>query len=308
VNLLVHGHLFPPNHYAGAEMTAHAILRLAQDAGHEARMVAAHEQGEPYSWEGVWCYPGRAQIDDHYRWADVVLTYLDEAPHAGRYAATHRVPVAYMAHNDWWQQLLPPNVTDTRPYPVCVVHPPIIPELVRCRGDGRRVTLMNVSAEKGGHLLYMLAQQMPDVEFLGVLGAYGEQVIPPEVPENLTYCTHGDARQVYALTRLLIMPSEYESYGRCALEAAHSGIPAAWRADTGLEEAMAGCGVRVVSRRLDAWRMAVTQGLEQRGKLGIQAKLWADHAQRYVQPAEVAGLFVHLAALASRRRRARGMA
>src|SRR5882762_938613 len=102
-----------------------------------------------------------------------------------------------------------------------VVHPPIDADLYRHASDpfGRQyVTLINLWAGdkdgltgKGPGILYALAEAMPDVSFLGVVGGYGKQDI--RTAENVTIMDHTTAmvEDVYSQTRVLLMPSKYES-------------------------------------------------------------------------------------------------
>jgi glycosyltransferase involved in cell wall biosynthesis len=68
---------------------------------------------------------------------------------------------------------------------------------------------------------------MPRQGFLFVVGAYGRQVRPRLANVQVIPPVAWDRMReaVYARTRVLLMPSEYESYGRCGVEAAHAGVP-----------------------------------------------------------------------------------
>ncbi|NBO56817.1 MAG: glycosyltransferase, partial [Actinobacteria bacterium] len=91
--------------------------------------------------------------------------------------------------------------------------------------EPKYVTLSNVNANKGGELLKLLALSCPDIEFLGVKGGYGKQVVDTTIP-NLTYISHTNKiKEIYAKTWVQIMPSKAETWGRTAVEAMSSGIP-----------------------------------------------------------------------------------
>jgi len=66
-----------------------------------------------------------------------------------------------------------------------------------------------------------------------------------------------DMREVYARTRVLLMPSAYESYGRTGLEAAASGIPAIAHPAAGIREALGDAAVFVGRDDFDAWEHAI---------------------------------------------------
>lgn len=135
-------------------------------------------------------------------------------------------------------------------WPGVVVHPPI--EAARYALPGNNpvnreyVTLINLWAGagdhhtgKGPHILYALAEALPDQKFMGVVGGYGEQDIRSGY-KNVTIVEHTPdvLNEVYAKTKVLLMPSRYESFGRVAIEAAASGIPTLAHPTPGLTEAL----------------------------------------------------------------------
>lgn len=62
-----------------------------------------------------------------------------------------------------------------------VVHPPVWGPPA-CHHPGDRVTLVNLNRDKGSGVFYALAERMPDVDFLGVVGGHGHQVIRDDLP------------------------------------------------------------------------------------------------------------------------------
>jgi len=110
---------------------------------------------------------------------------------------------------------------------------------------------------KGAPTFFELARRMPERRFLAVRGAYGAQVTPSDCP-NVTYLENTpDVRVIYADTRLLLMPSNYESWGRCAIEAAVSGIPVLAAPAPGLVESLAWSGIFIERDDLDSWVRAI---------------------------------------------------
>lgn len=156
-----------------------------------------------------------------------------------------------------------------------VIHPVVEPERYRCE-RGEAVTLVNPTPGKGANTFYQLAQLMPDQQFITVAGAYGTQIACPRprstadaalrrshdfFKEGAAYgsvvhseCEHGlpnvthlnhtsDIREVFRKTKVLLMPSDYESYGRVGIEGACAGIPTVAHPTPGLKEAFGDAGI-----------------------------------------------------------------
>ena len=91
------------------------------------------------------------------------------------------------------------------------------------RGD--YITLVNANVNKGVQQFLELARKMPERKFLGVLPYYGELRIPP-APSNVEWVPfNDDIRTILKRTRILLVPSYYESFGRIAVEAMLNRIP-----------------------------------------------------------------------------------
>jgi len=90
---------------------------------------------------------------------------------------------------------------------------------------GEYITLVNANLNKGVLQFLEVARYMPDRKFLAVLPYYGERNVPPP-PSNVTYVPFdNDIRNILRKTRILLLPSYYESFGRIAVEAMVNGIP-----------------------------------------------------------------------------------
>lgn len=281
-------HLYAPHHCAGAEMAAHALLRGLVQRGHTVDVVLSRHHPEisaPYALDGVRVHP-RIDKGDPIRWlADpalrphVIIAHLENVDRASILGGLHGVPVVHLLHNThtaskiallrrpalivansrwmrdditaWWTDRLGPQAA---PPPLIVVPPLISPPAYRVT-PGRHVTLVNVSDNKGADIFYGLAERFRHVRFLGVAGAYGDQV-RRELP-NVLWQDHipGAAMRdtVYRKTRVLLMPSIYESYGRVAMEGACSGIPTIAHPTPGLRESLGQAGLFADRDDLDAW-------------------------------------------------------
>jgi glycosyltransferase involved in cell wall biosynthesis len=90
---------------------------------------------------------------------------------------------------------------------------------------GDAITLINANQNKGVHVFLEIAKRMPERRFLGVLPYYGEMRVPP-APSNVEWIPfQDDIRTILRRTRILLVPSYYESFGRVAMEAMINGIP-----------------------------------------------------------------------------------
>ncbi len=270
-------HLYPPFHNAGAELTIHPMLRALVQRGHHVEALYSRDDRRftgPYVFEGVAAYPyegwdGPAKrVLDQARRPDVIIAHLRNVPQATELGREHGIPVVQVIHNDWqdtrsWLtddvSLVAYNtewIAEAAPHPRgIVVHPPIFADDYATT-PGDCVTLVNVCQEKGSDVFYALARRFPDLPFLGVKGGLGYQASEEALPnvEIIDHVTHDRMRdEVYARTRVLIMPSAYESFGRVGPEAMCSGIPVIAHPTPGLRESLGEAGIFVDREDLDAW-------------------------------------------------------
>jgi len=92
--------------------------------------------------------------------------------------------------------------------------------------QGDCITLINANENKGVHQFLELAKRMPDRKFLGVRPYYGNMTTPLPLGGNIEWVPFSDdIRTVLQRTRILLVPSYYESFGRVAVEAMVNGIP-----------------------------------------------------------------------------------
>jgi glycosyltransferase involved in cell wall biosynthesis len=166
-------------------------------------------------------------------------------------ATAFGIPDLLVCNAAWLQQLKPWPGAST------VLHPPVYADAYRTT-PGAAITLINLNARKGGPTFFALAELLPDHQFLGVTGSWGDQMIPAKVPANVTIMGPvDDARDIYGRTRILLMPSSYEPYGRVSLEAAASGIPTIASQAEGIREALGDAGIYLPLDDIDRWAAAV---------------------------------------------------
>lgn len=285
-------HGYPPRHNAGAEWMAHSMLRALVDRGHDVQVWLSRYSGDgkPYHLDGVQVIPLQARLDfaTAVRAADVLVSHLENVPSTAALARGYGKPVVAICHNthrptfrdaasggvalavlnsQWMAREAELFYAEypkaVRPADTLIVRPPVFADEYRAR-PGTKVTLVNCNVEKGGKVLEALARRMPDTEFLAVAGAYGEQILPdlPNV-EVLQQVPGSDMReQVYAKTRVLLMPSSYESWGRAGCEALASGIPVVAHPTPGLCESLGEAGVFVDRNDLDGYEAVLRKLLQ----------------------------------------------
>jgi glycosyltransferase involved in cell wall biosynthesis len=95
-----------------------------------------------------------------------------------------------------------------------------------------------------------------------VHGSYGEQIV--RALPNVELREHGtDMRAVYRSSRLVLMPSRYESWGRVGVEAMASGIPVLAHPTPGLHESLGEAGIYLDRDDPAAWITAIRELLEE---------------------------------------------
>jgi glycosyltransferase involved in cell wall biosynthesis len=90
---------------------------------------------------------------------------------------------------------------------------------------GKYVTLINANILKGLPLFIELATRMPKIKFMGVRPYYNKIVVPENIPNIKWIDAQDDIRDIMRETRILLVTSLYESWGRVAFEAMYNGIP-----------------------------------------------------------------------------------
>lgn len=283
LNVLALVAAYPPHRNAGSWLMTHALLRSLVGRGHAVDVVLTVDEGEPYGLDGVrvWPHTGRT---DPYRFlagADLVVSHSDSGPQASTLAQMCGIPFAQIVHNtrtateftlrrhpaallvfnshhmqDRFAGLARRSVT---------IRPPVDPAEYVTK-PGELITLINLSRDKGGEVFWQLAERFPRRRFLGVKGGYGEQIVRdlPNV-EVLDHVRHDRMRdEVYARTKILLMPSSHESWGRTGIEAMASGIPVIASPTDGLRESLGTAGVFADPADVGAWERHLSGLLDRR--------------------------------------------
>lgn len=267
-------HLYPPYHNCGAEYMAHDLNKFLIRKGHDVRVLLRqapwNKSKQVYEHEGVLVFPANSKADVLVRNSDVIMTHLDYTREAIGLARLHKKKCIHFVHNSSPYESIKANewvdvvynskwISEELNYPnkSFVLYPPVDPDHYRVETSREMITLINLDYNKGGHILKQIAERMPDRKFLGVTGSYSSddkgQVI--DQPPNVEVVPNtSNILEIYKRTRVLIMPSLYESWGRTATEAMCSGIPAVVSATKGLSENCDYAGLYVHDRDdIDQW-------------------------------------------------------
>lgn len=258
----------------------HGIAKDLMAKGHSVRVLL--HQANQYKITNNYCYdgvdvfpPNKNVIDGLMRWCDAVFTHLDYTRWTIHAAKMYKKPVFHLIHNShpypeiidaekpqyiiynsfWLKDLLnykfsnfilPPPV-DYRHFDLGIDHE---------KSD--YITLINLNKNKGGEIFEQIARAMPNKKFMGVMGSYDEQVIP-KAPNIRIVEKSTNIKEYYRQTRILLMPSEYESWGMTATEAMSSGIPVISTDTPGLSENCGKAGIYVKNRNdIKSWVKAIS--------------------------------------------------
>lgn len=278
LRILVMAHAYPPAHNAGAEVTLQALCEHLVSRGHQVDVQLNHPTplGD-YTRGGVRVHTAQGNADPlvHIdKGVDVLLCHLENTTRASVLGQIHSIPTVHLLHNtdafnkhairrgrcdlavyntDWMQADYEAwfQRAGMRPPASMMMHPAVFASEYKpnTKGPHDRITLINLWDGKGGDVFWDIADRMRDKLFLGVTGAYGEQatgdlhnveVISHQKPEAMG--------EIYSRTKILLMPSVYESYGRTAIEAACAGVPTIASPTPGLKEALGSDGTFVTNR------------------------------------------------------------
>lgn len=253
-------HLYPPAHNCGSEMVAHRVNLFLISKGHQCRVILHNYSGDMYIYEGVEVFPSTGHVDS-YRWADIICTHLDFTQFSIMMAMQAKKPIIHFVHNDityssitngfgkaavvynsnWCKEKIGYKL------PSYTLHPPCDVDDYSVERTGESITLISLNERKGGYKLYEIAKAMPSHRFIGVIGSYDnpgplklQQIeiinLLMQLPNVEIVPNTPDILATYRRTKILLMPSDYESWGRTATEAMCSGIPVICTPTSGLKE------------------------------------------------------------------------
>lgn len=272
------------------------LNRLCQDLlklGHEIKGIA--NCTEPFTHEGIDFVPqlGMDQIwqsnNELVKWCDVIFGQLLGQPYAYNKAYQHNKPLVFFAHNtfqsyatnpktlvvynSYWMQSLNlfPQSKSTVLQPITERAEPI---------QGNKIALINCNENKGGRIFTVLAEKLP-FDLLGILGAYGEQIT----------CDAADYRQYGEVPwneiKILLVPSEIESWGQVATEACIRGIPVICSPLAGLKENLSYAGIYIDRNDISLYEQTITELMTNEKSYKFASDRCLQRAGEYVNGAEI---------------------
>lgn len=272
----------------------HEIAKHAARSGHEVFVVCTRTPGSPSNSvvDGVpikyeMMFENIASVLE----PDMIITQFEDTLRVIQYAHKHKIPMGVIVHNDhrrtqamvhalrkndllifntnWIEEKFTYNCKGI------VVHPPTDKKYFRPTNKKREyITLVNVAPEKGSHIFYHLAEKFPQYKFLGVQGGYWKDRQVVEDLPNVTIIPQTDNMRddVYAKSRIVLMPSSYESFGMVAAEAMACGIPVVVSDTEGLKENVGDGGFIIPLEKMSTWASVVDSLMQDGGLYEISSQ------------------------------------
>jgi glycosyltransferase involved in cell wall biosynthesis len=277
--IVLHSRTFLPATYAGSEISAYETIKYLRNRGHSVSiMVNEYKYTE---FDGFPIY--EMDMNDKHnivKDCDVIFFQSTDKNKMLELAQKYKKPCYVFIHmvNDWsWliqqKMAFPVTVVYNSEYtasenPTMYKHFKMIPyvdtdkfkPLQNYTPGNTLVCLININRNKGSDLFYSLAKRIPNVQFLGVKGAYSKQDDDKELPSNVLLIENQkDITVVFKRIGILIMPSLKETWGRTAVEAMASGVVVIHSHAEGLVECVGGAGIACDRDDENAWVDAINK-------------------------------------------------
>jgi len=271
-------HMYPPEDNAGAELMAHVLNVFLVKKGWKVIVLIPEFSHKTHEGVHIVKFKEKDAVEKSLKEASLIISHLKYSTLSVKIAKQLELPIVLLIHNSFqipyfrdFLEMIPPSQLhliynslwiqrfykrfnlDNR-----VLYPPIDSSKFNFPvKKGNYVTLVNCTKDKGGDTLVKIARKMPEIQFLGVLGSHGEQIIEKSVP-NLHYMKNTpNVRLFYEKSAIVLMPSSYESWGRVAVESMCLGIPVIAHPTNGLKESLGEAGTFANRDLPDQWVTAI---------------------------------------------------
>lgn len=268
-------HYYVTNNRGGGEVMLHEILKRFVAEGYLVDAVAVDNDGNNETLDGVNVFKGRRYLNMLSKKYDLVVSQFQVANTVLKDAAKLNIPTMFIVHNNMF--LTTEVLDEIKPSLVVfntnwirdfynyqenniVVHPPVYAK-DHATTRGAKISLINLIPSKGVYVFYNMATQLPRLRFLGVRGGYykNDQVILNKPNVQILENTKDMKNDVWGQTGILLMPSEYESYGMAAVEALASGIPVIAKPTPGLKESLGFAGIFPYDNTVGSWKREIVR-------------------------------------------------
>jgi hypothetical protein len=261
----------PPYRYTGAELMTLDLLQYLIEDGNEVA-VYSHAVDDAMEWNGIRIessgrlHRGIALKSDVFITLPEIRTnvwdYVRGMPYVGivhnvqggTMRSLDRCPPTLTLVNSEYTRTHVPQVAVHHGLGVHVVHPPVL--IQPKDGPHDRYGMVNMSLEKGGHVLNLVASQVSKARFVGVLGGHGIQVTHQPANVEVMPPTN-DMAGVYSRMRALLFPTHSETYGKVVAEAMVCGVPVIASDLPGVREAGGDAALYLDPYAYDDWMDAV---------------------------------------------------
>ena len=270
---------FLPDTFAGSEVSAYETIKYLRDRGHSITVISERTTVNSYDGFPMYTYSKtNKHIASTIKHADLVLFQMFGHSHEKFDCIKERSkPTLLFIHiNNQYQWIIQTKVSfpltivfnseyTKRTNPTSHSNMTVIPyvntevfkPLRAYTIQTATVGLMNCNKRKGGKILRDIAAKLPNVRFIGVRGAYGDNDDTSSSGNITYYEPKQDVRPIYKNIGILIMPSIEETWGRTAVEAMAAGIPVIHSEAEGLVECVGGAGIQCNREDIDAWCAAI---------------------------------------------------
>ncbi|MGA9651875.1 glycosyltransferase family 4 protein [Pedobacter sp.] len=269
---------------SGAEVMAHRMAKELVKKGHDVTVICPWEDKIIDGVKVVQNDPN----DEIFKAADLVFTHLIQTADTFNKSRAYSKKVIHIIHNSWIDGVLKVRVLNN--YLVynsewiiselgyeqegIVLNPPVdYREYEKVNSKAKYVTLVNLNENKGGQILIDIAKRLPHIQFLGVEGGYYDQI--KEDVKNIKYVPQTkDIKTVLKDTKILLAPSQYESWGQIGIEAASAGIPVIANPTPGLKASLKEAGIYADRDNIDEWveKIEALQNPETYKEWSVKAK------------------------------------
>ena len=270
VKVLSYTHYYATKNRGGGEIMLHEILKQLVKDGYEVDAIAVDNEGPDEVMDGVNVKHGKYHKNIDITPYDVIVTHFAESLYITPKAQALNKKVVYIVHNTMGEtnkylheqqpDLAIFNTEWVRAFHKyqgnsVIVHPPVYAK-DHATIPGDMITLINLTPPKGSNMFYNMALKLPQFNFLGVEGGYWKDRQQYLKRPNVTFQenTSNMKEDVWAKTKVLLMPSSYESYGMVGVEAMASGIPVVALPTPGLKESLGEAGIFPPSASIRVWR------------------------------------------------------